>query len=88
MVTFLFCTKTICLGSDHKAKPKKRRAFLSGRALYVPHFSATAERRPIRWDPKAQSLKAVGVVRKRRSRESSVYGTGFGSDLLDLVSLG
>lgn len=30
----------------------------------------------------------LGVVRKRRSRESSVYGTGFGSDLLDLVSLG
>lgn len=64
MVTFLFCTKTICLGSDHKAKPKKRRAFLSGRALYVPHFSATAERRPIRWDPKAQSLKAYGEGRR------------------------
>lgn len=52
-MTFLFCTKTICLGSDHKAKPKGGL------------FSATAERRPKkRWDPKAQSLKAYGEGRR------------------------
>lgn len=37
LVTFLFCTKTICLGSDHKAKPKG--GHFSAEERYTFHIS-------------------------------------------------
>jgi len=88
-VTFLFCTKTICLGTTRRRQKEGISQQKSAiRSTFISDSGKKTNK--IRWERLSPSKRTgrVGVGRKRRSRERSVSGTGFGSDLLDLVSLG